>query len=163
MSSHELNQSLNQIGAAGTFLVPGAYTITGTGGADVGPFNTTFTIAALPTLVSPVNNASVTRSSGMTVTWTGGSGNVVIELASPTDNTGTNGAGAVCSVPASAGTFTIPPYVLLAFPASNSAAFAFSTAAAAPFTATGLNLEIISLGRYNVASFGFGSGSFALK
>jgi hypothetical protein len=112
-----------------------------------------------------VNNATVTRSSGITATWTGGSGNVLIEVYSPTDNTNTNGAVAVCTAPASAGTFTIPPSVLLALPASNSAGFIFSTATEAPFTATGLNLGIISVGRYNIAGFGYGwgSGSFALK
>ncbi len=159
------NQKLNSIGTAGTFLVPGAYTAAGTGGADVGSFKAPFTIPAVPTLVSPMNNATVTRSNGMTVTWTGGSGNVVIELYSPSDNTDTNGTAAVCTAPASAGTFTIPPYVLLAFPASTSAGFILSTETKASFTATGLNLGIISLNRYTVAGFGYGwgSGSFALK
>lgn len=83
----------------------------------------------------------------------------------PTDNTGANGAGAVCPAPASAGTFTIPTYVLLALPASTFAGFVFSTQTEASFTATGLNLGFISVGRYNVAGFGYGwgSGSFALK
>lgn len=56
------------LNAQGTFLVPGAFTVTGTGGADIGPFNATVTITVPPTLVSPVNNATVTRSAGMTVT-----------------------------------------------------------------------------------------------
>jgi hypothetical protein len=159
------NQSLSPISAAGKFLVPGSYTVTGTGGADVGSFSATFTIPALPTLVSPVNNATVTRSGGMTATWTGGSGNVLIEVYSATDNTFTNGAAAVCTVPASAGTFTIPPSVLLTLPAGNSAGFIFSTATEAPFTATGLNAGIISVDRYNDAGFGYGwgSGGFTLK
>ncbi len=159
------NQGLSPIGAAGKFLVPGSYTVTGTGGADVGSFSATFTIPALPTLVSPANNASVTRSGGMTATWTGGSGNVLIEVYSATDNTFTNGAAAVCTVPASAGTFTVPPSVLLALPAGNFAGFVFSTATEALFTATGLNVGIISVDRYNDAGFGYGwgSGSFTLK
>ena len=159
------NQGLNTISGKGTFLVPGAYTVTGTGGADVGSFSATFTIAALPTLTSPVNNGAVTRSSGMTVTWTGGIGNVLIEIFSPTDATNTNGAGAVCAASASAGSFTIPSSVLLALPASTSAGFIFSTQTEASFTATGLNLGFISVGRYNVAGFGYGwgSGGFTLK
>ncbi len=148
------NQGLNTISGKGTFLVPGAYTVTGAGGADVGSFTATLMIPALPTLTSPVNNATVTRSSGMTVTWTGGSGNVVIEVYSPTDNTCTNGAGAVCAAPASSGTFTIPSSVLLALPTTNYAGFVFSTQTEASFTATGLSLGTISVGRYNVAGFG---------
>jgi hypothetical protein len=70
------------LSAAGTFLGPGAYTVTGAGGKDVGPFNATATFPALPTLASPLYSPSlaVTRSSGMTVTWAGGGpiGNVEI-------------------------------------------------------------------------------------
>lgn len=104
----------------------------------------------------------------MTVTWTGGSGTVVMEVAGPTDNTFTNGVWAVCTAPASAGTFTIPPYVLQALPTSGSnfsSGFVFSTEAEGMFTATGLNVATVSLGRYNVAGFGYGwaSGNFTLK
>ena len=42
------NQKLNAVSAAGTFLVPGTYTITGTGGADVGAFSGTLTIPSCP-------------------------------------------------------------------------------------------------------------------
>jgi hypothetical protein len=79
------------LSTAGTFLVPGAYTVAGTGGADVGPFRATITIPASPALVSPLNstNLTVTRSSGMTVTCKGGdpNGNLQIQVASTTDNT----------------------------------------------------------------------------
>jgi hypothetical protein len=159
------NQSLSAFGTSGSFLAPGTLTAAGAGGAAVGPFTATVTIPASPTLVSPVNNATVSRSAGMTVTWTGGgSGNVVMEVAGCTDNSCNTGAVAACSAPASTGTFTIPPSVLLALPTVN-AGFAFSTQAEAAFTATGLNLGIISVGRYNVAGFGsnWGSGSLTLK
>jgi uncharacterized protein (TIGR03437 family) len=140
------------LSAAGTFLVPGAYTITGTGGADVGPFSATITFPASPTLVSPQspNNLTVTRSSGMTVTWTGGdpNGHVEIYISSATDNTFNTGALANCTAAASAGTFTIPPYVLLALPAGNLTYFELgpgtvAAASEAPFTATGLNVGFV--------------------
>jgi uncharacterized protein (TIGR03437 family) len=128
------------LSAAGTFLSPGAYTITGKGGADVGAFNAAFNIPAAPTLVSPPNAtipAPVTRSAGMTVTWTGGAANAYIQLKvqSPTDSTYTNGATAICNVTANAGTFTIPPYVLLALPAGNLTWFQFQQQTEAAFTA----------------------------
>jgi uncharacterized protein (TIGR03437 family) len=163
------NQPESAFGTGGSFLVPGSYTFTGTGGADVGAFTANFTIPTLPTLISPVSNSTVTRASGMTVTWKPGSGGtVVMEVAGPTDSTYTNGVWAVCTAPASAGTFTIPPYVLQALPASGSnfsAGFVFSITAEGTFTATGLDAGLVSLGRYNIAGFGYGwgSGSFTLK
>jgi len=125
---------------AGTFLVPGAYTITGTGGADIGPFTATITIPAFPTLVSPLaTNFTVTRSSGMTVNWSGNgsTGNVLIQVSGATDNTFATGANAVCTAPASAGTFTVPPYALLTLPAGNFGALSFQQlTAAVPFIAS---------------------------
>ncbi|MGH9719686.1 MAG: hypothetical protein ACRD8O_05700 [Bryobacteraceae bacterium] len=156
-----------RLSVAGTFLVPGVYSVTGTGGADVGPFSATITIPATPALVSPVNNAMVTRSSGLTVTWTGGgpNGNVVMIVTSATDNTYNNAGQAICLAPASAGTFTIPPYVLLALPAGNFAGFVFAPAGATvPFTATGLNLGSLSTHSDGTGfGYGAGTGSFALR
>jgi uncharacterized protein (TIGR03437 family) len=155
------------LSAAGAFLVPGDYTITGTGGKDVGPFSASITYPASPTLVSPLsaNNFTVTRSNGMTVTWTGGApnGHVEIQVLSAIDNTFNVGALATCKVPASAGTFTIPSYVLLALPAGNFTYFALGpgtiqAAAAAPFTATGLNVGLLQL-----FIDGTGFGGFALQ
>jgi hypothetical protein len=159
----------NGINCSSTFLVPGTYTVTGAGGADIGPFSATITIPTLPTLVGPVNNTTVTRSSGMTVTWTGGGGEVQIEVAAPTDYKQTNGAVAICTAPARAGTFTIPPYVLLALPATlpfsqngTPAGFIFgSPYTYAPITATGLNLGIIQADNIS-EGFGYGAGTGGL-
>jgi hypothetical protein len=149
------------INEAGTFLGPGAYTVTGTGGKDVGPFSATITIPVLPTLVSPLNstNLTVTRSSGMTVTWKGGDGNVELYLSSATNSANTIGATAQCKAAASAGAFTIPPYVLLALPAGNFDHFFLGSAESdVPFAATGLGL-----GTLHTQSVGPGFSAFTLK
>jgi uncharacterized protein (TIGR03437 family) len=160
-------QTRTTLSAAGTFLVPGSYTITGTGGKDVGPFSATITFPASPTLVSPLsaNGLTVTRSNGMTVTWRGGdpNGHVEIVLESAIDNMFNTGASAACTAPTSAGTFTIPPYVLLALPTGNFTHFGFgpgtvAAATAAPFTATGLNVGVVDT---FIESTGF--GGFALN
>lgn len=108
---------------AGTYLSPGAYTVTGTGGADVGGFTAAFNIPAAPALNSPANSTlpPVTRSNGLTIAWTGGASNAFVQITvqAPTDITNTNGAKLVCNVAANAGTFTIPPYALLALPAGS--------------------------------------------
>ena len=151
----------------GAFLVPGAYTVTGAGGADIGPLNANLTIPSLPTLTAPSNNAVVARSSGLTLTWTGGTGNLYIEVFAPSDTSGANGAAALCNVAASTGTFTIPPYVMLALPPTPnnfSSGLVMSSIAINSFSATGLTVGSIS-DYYNVAGFGFGwgSGGFTLR
>jgi hypothetical protein len=141
----------------------------------MGPFSATVTNPASPTLISPVNNSTVTRSNGMTVTWAGGSGNVQMMVAGGTDNTYATGATAICTAPASPGTFTIPPYVLLALPApanfvgapgaGSPGGFVFSSVPAeVPFTATGLSVGSLST-QANSEGFGYGAGTgyFALK
>jgi uncharacterized protein (TIGR03437 family) len=136
------------LSAAGTYLSPGAYTVTGTGGADIGGFSATATIPAAPVLTSFANSTipPVIRSNGMTVTWIGGASkaDVQIEVTGATDNSNSNGATVLCEAAASAGTITIPPYALLALPAGNFGGFAFlQQTAAGGFTAKGLNLGVI--------------------
>jgi hypothetical protein len=156
--------SLNAtLSPTGTYLSPGAYTITGTGGADIGGFSAPLNIPAAPPLTNPANFAlpPVTRSSGLTVAWTGGAPNAIVQIQvqAVTDTTNTNGATALCNVASSAGTFTIPPYALLAIPAANVGnGFQFQQWTEAAFTAQGLNLGSIQIG--NAATF---IGGFTLK
>ncbi len=156
--------NLEEFNLTGAFLGSGMYTVTGSGGADVGAFSGTIAIPEAATLVSPVNGGTATRANGMTVTWTGGSGSLEIEVNSCADDSCGSGAAAVCHVPASLGTFTIPPYAMLALPAGNNAGIVLSSYSAASFTAAGLNAGTISA-YSNVAGFGYGwgSGSFTLK
>jgi len=153
--------------AAGTFLVPGAYTVTGTGGKDVGTFTANITIPPSPTLLTPTPSPSlsITRANGLPVTWNanGSNGHVDIFLSSALDNTLKTGSMANCRVAANAGSFTIPPYVLLALPAGNLTQFeisagAFSAAVAVPFTASGINLGIL-----HAFIDGTNFGGFALR
>ena len=150
----------SQLNSNGAFLAPGAFTVSGNGGADIGKFNVNVTIppAAVLTTPNPVNfPASITRSSGLTVAWMGGGANatVGIQLFGATDNTGLTGAQIKCEVPASAGTFTIPGYILSALPAGNYGSFGFGQfAPEVPIAATGLidgEVEVSSPG----ASFNF--------
>jgi hypothetical protein len=131
---------------SGGFLTAGQYMIAGTGGRDVGAFTGTIAFPVLPVLMSPVNQAAVTRSNGLTVTWSGGgtSGNEQILVSSATDGTLSNGSTALCIAPASAGTFAVPPYVLLALPAGNFAGLQLSPAqVSVPFTASGLSVGLL--------------------
>ena len=137
------------LSASGAFLTPGDYTVTGNGGKDIGPFTAHITIPAAPTLTSPAsgNGLTITRAKGMTVTWNpnGSTGNAEIVISAYFDQN--TAAQAWCTAPASAGTFTIPPYVLLALPATNGANFWFQPGDQGPtfsgtFTASGLTLGL---------------------
>jgi hypothetical protein len=128
----------------GTFLSPGSYTVTGTGGADIGAFSAPFTIPVPPTLTSPASgpNIPVTRANGMTLTWSGGTPGSFVQIsgANATDNTNTNAASFTCYALGSAGTFTIPPSVLLALPAGPNGGWSFTPTGSIAFSAPGLLL-----------------------
>ena len=137
------------ISAAGSFLVPGNYTVTGNGGQDIGPFTAQITIPVTPTLTSPSGptGLTITRSKGLTVTWNpnGSTGHVEVVISASVDQN--TAAQAVCRAPASAGTLTIPPYVLLALPATNGANFSFQpgreqAAFSGTFSASGLTVGL---------------------
>jgi uncharacterized protein (TIGR03437 family) len=135
----------------GSYLTAGTYTVSMPGGADVPGFSAGITIPAFPTMTSPppdaANATSVSRSSGLTVTWTGGSSSafVVLDGTSATDNTYTTGASFECLAPAGAGSFTIPPSVLLAMPAGNFGGLDFHPAAApTALGASGLAVGVLS-------------------
>jgi uncharacterized protein (TIGR03437 family) len=133
------------ISPAGTFLVPGNFTVTGTGGADIGAFTAKFTLAGLPTMTGPANNTTVTRANGMTVTWTPApSGNVWMQLGSATDSSFNSGFTTNCVAPASAGTFTIPAYALLPHLPGNFGFLQAFSSQRFPFTAPGANAGTVS-------------------
>jgi uncharacterized protein (TIGR03437 family) len=135
----------------------GEFTMTGAGGADIGPFSAPFSTRAAPTLTSPLccSSPQVSRLNGLTVTWHGGSpdSSVQIELSSPTDRSYPSGATLICNATSVAGTFTIPPYALLALPASTSGDFSLTQQTEAGITAKNLDFgEILS--RNAPSSFG---------
>ncbi|MBZ5610710.1 MAG: hypothetical protein LAP38_20805 [Acidobacteriia bacterium] len=156
------------LSTAGTFLVPGDYTISGGGGKDVGAFSVNVNLPALPTLTSPANpgSLSVNRTKGLTITWnpTGASSHVEIQLRSAA--AGNSFAMISCKAPVSAGTFTIPSYLLFALPNGNGTNFNFQTgdgpagpASISLFSASGLASGIaqtfadgISFGGFNIAN-----------
>jgi uncharacterized protein (TIGR03437 family) len=155
------------ISDTGAFLVAGSYTIRGNGGADIGPFNATTNFPQIPKLTSPTDNASVTRSNGMTVTWTGGepNGRVQIVVSSAFDNSFTAGRQAFCQTQAKAGTFTIPAYIMTALPAGNFGGVVLQPApTSVPFTAPGIALGSIETDHDGAGyGYGAGAGSFSLK
>ncbi len=138
------------LSANGSYLSAGNYTVSVPGGADVPKFSVPLTIPTMPKMTFPAPDATsptvVTRADGLTVTWTGGQANefIQIEGTSATDNTYSAGADFVCSVAAAAGTFTIPPSVLLAMPAGNFGLLEFRSSVM-PVSISGTGLTVAFL------------------
>lgn len=112
------------LSATADYLDPGAYTLTGTGGADLGAFSAQTTVP--PTLVwtNQAGSGTVNRANGLPVTWTGGDPNGNVQITgSSFVIVGTSsffGASFVCTARTTDGAFTVPSIVLLALPPSGS-------------------------------------------
>lgn len=99
------------------FLDAGSYTVTGTGGADVGAFSAPLTIPSPLTWTNATLVTSINRSAGVTLTWTGGDpAQTVVIGGGSTDQKSKKSGGFICLAPASAGTFTVPPSALTDLP-----------------------------------------------
>ncbi len=110
-------------------VIGGLYTLKGAGGKDVGPFTAQVNLSTVLTTSLP---STVTRGSGLTLTWSGGSSSdlVYIEGLAATTTTSTstsgttvteNGAEFICITTAGAGSFTVPGSITGQLPAVNPA------------------------------------------
>ncbi len=105
-------------------LLPGTYTITGPGGADIGPFQASVDVPASFDVPGFANYASLSRSAPFTFTWTGGGGadgNVTVNILTSRTVSGSGDDPATwiiarttvfCQVPAAVGTLTVPAEVM---------------------------------------------------
>jgi len=86
------------------------------GGVDVGAFTAALNTPLSPVVTNAASLAAVTRSQGMTITWSGGSaGSLQI-----------SGGGYSCTAQVSDGEFTVPGYVLNnALPGANYVSLTF--------------------------------------
>ena len=122
----DTNSYSYQIGTEGVTstgsILQGTYTLTGAGGKDVGPFNTSISVGPPLTLISPLPTI-VTESAGLTVNWQGGNASDVVYIigASYTnngtvDNQITNTTEFICTTTAGQQTFTVPASILTQLP-----------------------------------------------
>ena len=140
-------------------LVPGAYTVKGAGGADVGQFTAS---TNLPTAFSVTGGlpTTVNRSSGLTLNWTGGNSSDIVEIFGLVESgTPKTGAEFICVTTNAPKTFTVPSSILGQLPAATAAAIQADTTTAelvmfdiqpgtaftAPLTAGG-NVSMTSFG-----------------
>lgn len=158
--------SISGLPAANSFK--GTYTFTGSGGPDVGAFTAQITLpgGGSSYTVSTLNHAtSVTRSQGLTVTWTpprnADPDLLFIQISgfSFVPNA-PFGAEFACNVPLAAGRFTVPPAILLALPpqpggAMPQAQLEIDLIVTKQFTAPGIDLGIINWAWPNPEPFSY--------
>jgi uncharacterized protein (TIGR03437 family) len=119
----------------------GTFTFTGTGGTDVGPF---MTQVVFPNPILQWTNqaaaATVTRSAGQLITWTGGSAGTYVSMTgSSSSATGSLSGTFTCIAPVGALQFTVPSYVLAALPAGTGNLAVGNSTVPVTFSATGIN------------------------
>lgn len=117
----------------------GVYVFNATAGSQVGAFTTT---VDFPNPVLSWTNqsaaATVTRTGGLNVTWTGGSPGSYVTITGSSTSGGATGT-YICMAPQSALTFTVPSYVLLGLPAGTGSTAVTNSTNPSTFAATGLD------------------------
>lgn len=142
----------------GNYLDAGHYTVTGSGGTDIGAFTASVDVLSPAFAVTNLSASLLTvdRAKGLMITWTGGSPNTPVTIVGTSSVivTATYVAGNfTCYVQAGAGQFGIPPYVLLSLPASGTigetvipGTLAVLNSPTATFTAPGIDIGTIGSG-----------------
>ena len=99
------------------FLSPGSYSVTGTGGKDVGPFSVSVQMPEQMTWTNQSSMNTITRANGFTVTWSGADPNGYVIISGISFSAaGPGSAGFNCTAKATDNQFTVPAMVLLALP-----------------------------------------------
>lgn len=119
----------------------GTYTFAGSGGKDVGTFKVAINIQSPFSLSNSSSLASITRSQGATVSWTGGfaDGDVLVNGVSASPNGHVN---FYCHAPSSAGQLTIPSATLLALPPGGGKLIVMNATPPQTLSATGVDLGL---------------------
>jgi uncharacterized protein (TIGR03437 family) len=101
------------------------YSFVGTGGRDIAAFSGGVTLESPPLIwINLGSVTAVTRSQGVTVTWADSTSGPLNDIEIRGGSTTTVGGktvpvGFVCHAPVTAGSFTIPPSILMALPAGS--------------------------------------------
>jgi hypothetical protein len=121
----------------------GSFTFTGKGGANVGAFTTTVNFGSILAWTNQAAAATINRSQGVNVTWTGGTPGTYVQIigtSSAMVNGQTISGGFVCNAPVAAGSFQVPSYVLLGMPVGTGPLSVNNNTAFSSFTASGLDV-----------------------
>jgi uncharacterized protein (TIGR03437 family) len=100
-------------------LAPGTYKVTTNGGDDVGAINASITVPAPFTWTNRDQTIMVDRTQPLVLNWTGTTASQTVAILGIDSDLPTNSSALfLCYAAAGAGTFTVPPEILGAIPAS---------------------------------------------
>jgi uncharacterized protein (TIGR03437 family) len=132
------------------YLESGAYTITGEGGDDVGPFSVQVQLNPV-TWTNSNSIGPVNRGSDLKATWTGGGANDYVMLTGTSSSDSPRWLGSfVCVARASAREINVPSYILQNLPPTQDGAgflSLFSFSEPKTFTARGLDFGAVTTSR----------------
>jgi hypothetical protein len=119
----------------------GAFTFSGSGGADVGSFKATVNLPnPLLNWTNQSAAATINRTQGVQVSWTGGGSGTYVIITGQSSNSATGASGTfTCLANQSALSFTVPSYVTLTLPAGSGSLVVENAASYGTFTASGLD------------------------
>ena len=118
----------------------GAFVFSSSIGTQVGAFITTVSFPnPLLSWTNQSTASTINRSQGLSVNWSGGSPGTYVTISGSSVNGSATGT-FVCIAPQSAGTFTVPSYVLLGLPAGMGTMTVQNSTNFTPFAATGLDV-----------------------
>lgn len=133
----------------------GAYVFNnGSGGTNVKGFNVTVNYPAPLTWSNQSSISTVNRANGQTITWQFGAAGTYVGISGSSTSSGLNGltVSFTCLAPVGAGTFTIPPAVLLALPPGTGSLTVENNTNPTTFTATGLDIGFALAGTASTIS-----------
>jgi len=136
---YEMQLTSNFIPASG-----GSFSFQGSGGKDVGSFTAPVVFSnPILTWTNQKASATVTRSAGQTVTWTGGASGTFVAIEGNSSSLSPAAYGSfTCFAPTNAGQFTVPGYVLAAMPAGSGELTVANYSNFQTFSASGLDYGI---------------------
>ena len=108
------------LGPSTPFLDPGTYIVSGLGGKDVGPFQSTIQIPTGATWTNRDSISAVDRGKGLTIQWSGGNSSTqAVAIIGYSSNPATNVSGAfACLSDMAPQSFTVPSSYLVNLPAT---------------------------------------------
>jgi uncharacterized protein (TIGR03437 family) len=136
------------------FLNPGRYTLSTTGGSDIGPLQVSATVPSPLTWTNRDQLATIDRTQPLTLNWTGASStSTVFIVGAATDLPSNSTSLFLCVAPANASSFTVPALMLSNLPATRANVLQspaalylgeWSFGSSGTFTASGVDFGLFS-------------------
>lgn len=138
----------------GSYLIPGRYTFSGSGGPAVSAFSGPLDVTSELVVSNPDDLKLIVRGAGLNVRWTGGDPAVPVQISGSSIPIGADGSQGtpvtfLCAASAADGRFTVPAAILSQLPATGSfsgAGFAVPVRGSVTVTTSGKGARLTASG-----------------